>query len=93
MKDRKPGGNNNPNGLGGKTGKKAEDCQPDNDKGVNAVNKYGTDPQYLTQRIAESSLENHEAMKRGEFPSVRSAAIAARLNYLLSQRLALTLQR
>ena len=33
--------------------------------------------EYLAQRIAESSPEIHESLKRGEYPSVRSAAIAA----------------
>ena len=69
------GNTNNPQGLGGRSGKMA-----DIDKGSNStINnpKQDRSSTYLLRRIARDNPDVYEAFKRGDFPNVRQAAIAA----------------
>ncbi len=81
---------NNPQGLGGKSGKKAEIDNPDY-ANINPIqgktdtntalsdpkSKYGTSSDYLIRRIVRDRPDILERMQQGEFPSVRAAAIEA----------------
>ena len=51
--------------------------EKEDDRSHDYGHPQGRGSEYLAQRIAESSPEIHESLKRGEYPSVRSAAIAS----------------
>jgi hypothetical protein len=70
-----PGGVNNPEGLGGKSGK-VKDCQPYN-VSLSKESKHGNKSDYLLARIKRDAPEIAEDYFNGKFPSVRQAAIAA----------------
>ncbi|WP_163697285.1 hypothetical protein [Adonisia turfae] len=44
---------------------------------IASLKKYGSDPEYLAQRIAEAAPEIHQKMLAGEYTSTRAAAIDA----------------
>ena len=67
-----PGGNNNPDGVGGKSGK-VKDCQVDN---INLTKKQkgGTRKEYLLKRLSRDFPQALDRIQSGEL-STRKAAI------------------
>ena len=68
------GGNNNPDGLGGHTGKT---CQVDDVNLTSPDSKGGNSQEYLLARIKRDAPDVLEDYANGKYPSVRAAAIDA----------------
>jgi len=70
------GGPNNLEGIGGKTHKQREDCQPYNVR-IDSGPEYGNSQTYLLRRLKRDRPDLLEKIVSGEIKSARAAAIEA----------------